>query len=117
MPSCKQLVEVGSVTRNFPKRVVSREVREADEKPDTAAGFLSKRGYDWPNFHDDNGEIQKLMGSTPIPRLVLIDSQGKIAYDAVGPTGDELRAAIAKLGREYEFLSPKPKQAPCVASK
>jgi AhpC/TSA family len=71
-----------------------------DETPDTAAEFLSKKGYEWPNFHDDNGEIEKLMGSSAIPRTVLIDSQGKIAYDAVGSTADEPRTEIAKLGPE-----------------
>jgi thiol-disulfide isomerase/thioredoxin/outer membrane lipoprotein-sorting protein len=73
---------------------------DQDEKPNTAAEFLSKQGYDWPNYHDDNGEIEKLMGSSPVPRTVLIDSQGKIAYDAVGSTSDELRTQIARLGPE-----------------
>ena len=49
------------------------------------------------------------------PRTILIDSQGKIAYDALGSIAGELRAEIAKLGPDYEFLLPKPKQAPCVA--
>jgi hypothetical protein len=48
---------------------------------------------------------------------MLVDGQGKIVYDASGMEEDELRTAIAKLGPEYAPLLPKPKVAPCAASK
>jgi hypothetical protein len=48
---------------------------------------------------------------------MLVNAQGKIAYDAEGMDGDELRKEIAKLGPEYAPLLPKPKVAPCVAPK
>jgi thiol-disulfide isomerase/thioredoxin len=90
---------------------------DQDEEANTAAGFLSKKGYNWPNFHDGNGEIEKLVGPSGIPRTMLVDAQGKITYDASGTDEDQLRTAIVKLGPEYAALSPKPKQTPCSASK
>jgi hypothetical protein len=87
---------------------------DRDEEAKTATDFLSKKGYTWPDFHDD-GDIEKLMGPSGIPRTVLVDAQGKIVYDAIAPNDDQLRTEIAKLGPEYVSLLPK--QAPCVASK
>jgi hypothetical protein len=60
---------------------------------------------------------EKLVGRSGIPRTMLVDAQGKIAYDVEGMDEDELRKEIAKLGPEYSPLLPKPKQTPCVASK
>jgi hypothetical protein len=48
---------------------------------------------------------------------MLVDDQGKVAYDASGMDEDELRKEIAKLGPEFVPLLPKPKVAPCAASK
>jgi hypothetical protein len=88
---------------------------DQDEEAKTAADFLSKKGYTWSNFHDD-GDVEKLMGQSAIPRTVLVDGQGKIVYDMIAPNEDDLRREIAKLGPEYASLRPKPKQAPCAAS-
>ncbi len=90
---------------------------DQDEEANTAAEFLAKKAYTWRNFHDGDGEIERLVGSSGIPRTMLVDSQGKIAYDAGGMDDDELRKEIAKLGPEYTPLLPKPKQTPCVVSK
>lgn len=90
---------------------------DQDEEADTATNFMTKKGYTWSNFHDGDGEIEKLVGSTAIPRTMLIDAQGKIVYDAVGLDEDALRTEITKLGPEYTALAPKPKAAPCMASK
>ncbi len=90
---------------------------DQDEEPDTADKFLAKKGYTWPNFHDGNGQIEKLVGASGIPRTMLVDAQGKITYDGTGMDEDRLRTAIVKLGPEYAPLAPKPKPSPCVASK
>jgi thiol-disulfide isomerase/thioredoxin len=90
---------------------------DQDEEANTAAEFLAKKGYGWPNFHDGDGEIENLVGPSGIPRTMLVNAQGKITYDAGGMNEDELRKEIAKLGPEYATLQPKPKQTPCVASK
>jgi thiol-disulfide isomerase/thioredoxin len=90
---------------------------DQDEEPDTADKFLTTKGYTWPNFHDGDGQIEKLVGSSRIPRTMLVDARGKITYDGSGMDEDQLRTAIVKLGPEYAALSPKPKQTPCTASK
>lgn len=89
---------------------------DRDEEAKTAADLLAKKGYTWPNFHDA-GEIEKAMGSSGIPRTLLIDAQGKIVYDGTAPSYDDLRAQIAKLGPEYASFAPKKdKDTPCPAS-
>jgi thiol-disulfide isomerase/thioredoxin len=90
---------------------------DQDEEANTAAEFLAKKGYAWRNFHDGDGDIEGLVGRSGIPRTMLVDAQGKIAYDAEGMDEDELRKEIAKLGPEYAPLLPKPKGTPCLASK
>jgi thiol-disulfide isomerase/thioredoxin len=90
---------------------------DQDEVANTATEFLAKKGYTWRDFHDGDGEVERLVGSSGIPRTMLIDAQGKIIYDASGMDEDSLRTEIAKLGPEYAALAPKPKQVPCVASK
>ncbi|MBB5329853.1 redoxin family protein [Tunturiibacter gelidoferens] len=90
---------------------------DQDEEANTATEFLAKKGYNWPDFHDWDEEIERLLGSFGIPRTTLIDAQGKIIYDAGGMDDDALRTEITKLGPRYAALAPKPKQVPCVASK
>jgi thiol-disulfide isomerase/thioredoxin len=83
-----------------------------DEEAQTASDLLAQKNYSWPNFHDE-GEIEKAIGPSGIPREMLIDAQGKVVYD--GPDEDDLRAAISKLGTEYSSLAPK-KQPACPAT-
>ena len=91
---------------------------DQDQDAAKAADLLAKKGYTWPNFHDGDGEIEKLMGSSPIPRVVLVDAQGRIIYDGTGADENRLRRHIAALGPEFHDLAPKPPQpAPCVAAK
>jgi len=89
---------------------------DQDEEANTATEFLAKKGYAWRNFHDGDGEIEKLAGRSGIPRTMLV-AQGRIAYDVEGMDEDELRKEIAKLGPEYAPLLTKPKGTPCLASK
>jgi len=89
---------------------------DQDEEAKTATDFLAKKGFAWPNFHDDDGEVSKTLGSSGIPRTILIDPQGKIVYDGNGAE-DELRTAVTKLGPEYASLAPKPQAAPCSVAK
>ena len=90
---------------------------DQDEEAATAASFLAQKGYTWPDFHDGDGEIEKLMGSSGVPRLVLVDAQGLIVYDTTGADEDKLRTHLARLGPDYASLAPKPKLAPCAAAR
>jgi thiol-disulfide isomerase/thioredoxin len=87
---------------------------DQDEDANNATGFLAKNGYNWLNFHDGDGEIAKLMGSSPLPRVILVDAKGQIVYDGTGGDEDRVRLHIAKLGPEFADLAPRPKAAtPC----
>ncbi|MDR3728057.1 MAG: TlpA disulfide reductase family protein [Terracidiphilus sp.] len=90
---------------------------DQDEDATAAAGFLAKKGYAWSNFHDGDGEIEKLMGATPLPRVVLVDAQGQIVYDGTGMNEKQLRTHIVQLGPEFAEMAPKPEPAPCAATK
>jgi len=90
---------------------------DQDEDAATAASFLAKKGYAWANFHDGDGEIEKLMGPAPLPRVVLVDAQGQIVYDGMGMNEKQLRTQLARLGPEFAEMAPKPEPAPCPAAK
>jgi thiol-disulfide isomerase/thioredoxin len=95
---------------------------DKDEDAKGAIDFLAKKNYTWPNFHDE-GEAKTAFGASGIPRIILINAEGEIVYDAVGvpqdDRGDEdpLVIAVSKLGPEYAFLAAKTQPDPCVASK
>ena len=89
---------------------------DEDDEAKTASDFLAKKGYAWPDFHDD-GKVEKLTHTAALPHAILVDSSGKVIYDTYEPNEDQLRIEIAKLGPEYSSLLPKAKQLPCVATK
>lgn len=83
---------------------------DQDEDPAKATGFLFKHGYDWPNFHDGDGEIAKLMGSSGLPRTVLVDANGRIVFDGMGVPEDRLRMHLTKLGPEFRDFAAIPSE-------
>lgn len=89
---------------------------DQDEDAKTAADMLAKRGYNWPNFHDD-GDVGNVLGPSGIPRTLLIDSNGKVVFDGFGVEDSALRREIARLGPEYVSLAPKVAQTPCAVAK
>jgi thiol-disulfide isomerase/thioredoxin len=92
-----ELVRLYDQTRSTDLVVLS--IDQADDAR-AAQTYLRKMHYPWPNFHDQ-GEITKAFGSGPIQRVIILDSRGEIVFDRVGPTQEELRTVIAKLGPEY----------------
>jgi thiol-disulfide isomerase/thioredoxin len=116
-PCVASLPQLAQIYREAKDKGLVLLTVDQDEEANTADKFLAKKGYTWPNFHDGDGQIEKLVGSSGIPRTMLVDAQGKITYDTSGTDDDQLRTAIVKLGPEYAALSPKPKQTPCTASK
>ncbi len=85
---------------------------DQDENAAKATDFLAKHGYDWLNFHDGDGAIAKVMGESPLPRVVLVDSKGQIVYDTIIQNESRLRAHLAELGPEFRDLAPKTPQQP-----
>ena len=89
---------------------------DQDEDANTGSEFLAKKGYDWRNFHDGDGQVEKLLGAAPLPRMILVDSTGRVTYDAIGQHEDDLRNQLVKLGPEFASLAPKPKSSPCAVA-
>ena len=65
-----------------------------------AQAYIEKMHYPWQNFHDDE-DFERVFGGRPFPRTILINDKGEIVFDKVGPTKQELDAAITKLGPNY----------------
>jgi thiol-disulfide isomerase/thioredoxin len=116
-PCVAALPELAEIFQEAKEKGLVLLAVDQDEDQTAAANFLAKKGYSWPDYHDGDGAIEKLMGSSGVPRAVLVDAQGMIVYDTTGVDGDKLRTHLAKLGPEFASLAPKPKPAPCAASK
>jgi thiol-disulfide isomerase/thioredoxin len=81
---------------------------DEDHEADKAKEFWAKHKEPWPNYHDDNWEVEHSLGSSAIPYFVLIDASGKIAFTHTGggeATESLLRAAISKLGSQFASLN------------
>jgi thiol-disulfide isomerase/thioredoxin len=103
--SFPKLAELAKETAS--KGMVLLSVDE-DEDEKKATDFLAKHNYIWPNTHDD-GYIHQTYNSVGIPLVVLIDTQGQIAFYGSGENDSGLRTAIAALGPQYASLAPAPK--------
>lgn len=72
-----------------------------DEEADKAREFLAKNHYDWPNVQDDKDEhTSEAWAAEGIPKLALVDKQGKITFYRAGYGSHEeaeLRAALHKI--------------------
>jgi thiol-disulfide isomerase/thioredoxin len=116
-PCVKGLSKLAQLRKDTKERSLVFISIDQDEEGKTAADFLVKNEYDWANFHDDDGEVDKSLGSSSIPRTILIDPQGKIIFDRMLYAEGELRDAVAKLGPEYASVALTPQPNPCLAPK
>jgi thiol-disulfide isomerase/thioredoxin len=78
---------------------------DEDHDAKKAADFWAKHKEPWPDFHDDDWEIQHLFAGNGIPQFVLIDASGKITFSRTGEADSVLRAEIAKLGPQFASLA------------
>jgi thiol-disulfide isomerase/thioredoxin len=94
---------------------------DQDAVPADATAYLARHGYAWPNYHDTDKQIGKaykaFKGVGGIPTVVLMDAQGKIAYEETGMDEPALRKAIAALGPEYASVAPRDAEKPAPAAK
>jgi thiol-disulfide isomerase/thioredoxin len=77
---------------------------DEDHEAGKAKEFWAQHKEPWPDYHDENWEIEHALGSSAIPYFVLIDASGKIAFTHTGgseTTESLLRAAISKLGPQF----------------
>jgi thiol-disulfide isomerase/thioredoxin len=75
-----------------------------DEIEGKANDFLAKRHYYWPDYHESE-EVREMWGKSGIPRVILVDPNGKVVYDEPEFTPDELSTELAKMGQQYEGLA------------
>lgn len=69
---------------------------DVDDNAKLAESYIKKMHYPWRNFHGAS-TIDKTFGAAGVPRTIIVNSNGESVFDKVGPTPDELRAAIEKL--------------------
>ncbi len=84
---------------------------DQDHDPDKGSSFLQKKGYQWPDFHDPEGEVHKQLSNEGLPHVILVDSTGTIVHEGSGEDAKELRSRIAKLGPQFSSLAPE--SGPC----
>ncbi|HKW16083.1 MAG TPA: redoxin family protein [Terriglobales bacterium] len=113
-PCVENLEKLAQVYQQTKDKGLVLVTIDQDEDAETARSFLRKKGYDWPNVHDDGRNTQAVGESDGIPRTILVDRNGKVVYDkTAGNEEGKLRAAIAKLGPEFASLVTKPSVPPC----
>ena len=76
-----------------------------DDDPSTATRFLSEQHVTWRNYHDGDDSIGKAFGRHGIPLGVLIDPTGGVTFYRSGYNISELRAAISKLGTQFNAIA------------
>jgi len=66
--------------------------------------FKSEKGYGWPFAPDTGRVIYSKFATKYIPRNVLVDTEGNIAYQNTGYTEEEFRTLLETIEGELEEL-------------
>jgi peroxiredoxin len=74
------------IYRRFKDRGVTALLINAGESPERIRKWAERR-FTAPILLDANGEVARLYGVEGIPRLFVIDQQGRIVYDRAGYSG------------------------------
>jgi thiol-disulfide isomerase/thioredoxin len=100
-PCLKELPKLDAIHKKTKEAGLVVIGFDLDSEAGTAAEFLKRKGYDWPDYHILANEGYGLP-NTVVPLHVLIDKDGKILYYHDG-LGDEagLIQAIQNLGPAY----------------
>jgi thiol-disulfide isomerase/thioredoxin len=68
---------------------------DRDEDPNKAAAYIKEKGLTLTNFPDGDGQIKFMLGSSPLPRELIVDRVGWVVVDA---TARRKQAALASGG-------------------
>lgn len=111
LPSLAKLAEEGT-----GKGLVLITV-DRDDEPNKAAAYLKEKGLTLTNFHDGDGQIESMLGSSfPLPHELIIDRDGWVVVDGqLDENG--LRSRLAELEPAFKELAPKAQANPCVAER
>ena len=78
-----------------PMRLISVSI---DKRPEDAVRYMNERGYTFPVSFDVEA-VTKAFGTRPgLPRVYLIDRQGRLAVSQAGELFEEDIAAFARFG-------------------
>ena len=89
---------------------------DQDEDPNKAAAYLRTKGFALTNFHDGDGQVESMLGTSPLPRQLIINQTGWVVADAHFDE-NSLRSRLAELDPAFKELAPKAQANPCVAGK
>ena len=93
-PYYQKLHEQLQASKN-PLRIISVSI---DKRPEDAIKYMNERGYTFPVSFDAQA-IGKALGARPgLPRVYLIDRQGRLAVSQAGELFEEDIAAFARFG-------------------
>ncbi len=84
---------------------------DRDEDPNKAAAYLKEKGLALTNFHDGDGQIESMLGSSPLPRELIIDQAGWVVVDAQLDE-NRLRSRLAELDPAFKEFAPKAQANP-----
>ncbi|MGA2099707.1 MAG: TlpA disulfide reductase family protein [Candidatus Sulfotelmatobacter sp.] len=76
-----------------------------DENPEAANKFIAQQHIPWMNYHDLDGSFGAAFQRQVIPLGVLIDARGNVAFYQTAYEVRDLRAAIARLGPEFQSIA------------
>lgn len=95
---CREALPVlDRISQEFAKGGLQFATVDEDGQAEEARAYLERHHYAWTNYHDDDGALQKGIGSQAIPATVLVDAAGKVAYFNTGSDEEGLRRALAQL--------------------
>ena len=78
-------------THEGDSRVLIVSVSVGDDTLDDLRDYMAERGYAWPHAVDPNNEILTTYSATNIPKVVVIDMDGKVVFEQQGTiNSDEL---------------------------
>ena len=84
---------------------------DRDEDPNKAAAYLKEKGLALANFHDGDGQIESMLGSSPLPRELIIDRDGWVVVDAQLDE-NSLRSRLVELDPAFKEFAPKAQANP-----
>jgi len=84
---------------------------DRDEDPNNATAYLKEKGLALTNFHDGDGQIESMLGPSPLPRELIVDKVGWVVVDAQLDES-RLRSRLAELDPAFKELAPKSQTIP-----
>lgn len=99
-PCLKFLPELDKLLEKYDNLTVFAVSTDKPRKADEVKRLVKSFQFKFTTLLDTNGDLQRILNITSIPRTILLNAEGEIVYDHTGyVTGDEkkLEEEISKL--------------------